>query len=247
MNLAGQTALVTGASRGLGAAIALDLAQRGAVVAIGYRVQRSKAERVADSIRAAGGACLTVQIDVTHSDSVQAAIDTVMAERSRIDLLVCNAGVSGSALFAMDDASSWDEVVGVNLLGAARCARAVVRPMIAAGGGRIIFVGSIAGHRAQPGSSAYAASKGGLIALTRTLGAELAARGVRVNAVVPGMLDIGMAARTPPDVQRAWTAHLPTGRPGTGAEVAAAVAWLASEASSYVVGHALVVDGGLSL
>lgn len=239
----GKRALITGASRGLGAAIAHELASRGAHVAVGYRVQQPKAEAVVQAIRAAGGSAEAVQLDVTDDKSVKAAFDAQPA----LDMLVNNAGLLRMGAFGFDDPDAWQEVIEVNLLGTARVSRAAIRPMMAGGGGTIVNVASLAAIRGVPGHSAYSASKGGLVALTRTLAAELAPRGIRVNAVVPGVLDVGMAQRMPPKLRDTWLEHLPMGRIGEAAEVARAVSFLASEDSSYIVGHALVVDGGLCL
>jgi 3-oxoacyl-[acyl-carrier protein] reductase len=152
-----------------------------------------------------------------------------------------------NALFALSEPDDWDEPLRVNVGGALRVTRSVVRPMLAAGRGAIVHVGSVAGERASPGQAGYAASKGGILALTRTLGAELAPRGIRVNAVVPGLCASGMGLRVGPKIVDGYLARIPVGRTGTAEEIASVALFLASDAASYVIGQAIVVDGGLSL
>ncbi|MEZ4336840.1 MAG: SDR family oxidoreductase [Sandaracinaceae bacterium] len=182
---------------------------------------------------------------MTAPDSVRDAVGGLLERRGRIDLLVCSHGVVRDGLFAMAPERDWLEVIDANLTGAMRCARAVVRPMMGAGGGACVFVASVAGLRASPGQAGYAASKGGLLALTRTLAAELGPKHIRVNAVVPGLIDAGMVKRMDRRRRDERLAHVPLGRLGEAREVADAVEFLAS--AGYVTGQALVVDGGLSL
>lgn len=222
------------------------LAAEGARVFVGYRARSHRAEEVVSQIQAAGGIAQAVLLDVTEPDSITQAVG-IWAEHGPNLRLVNNAGITHAARFGFDDPTAFADVMQVNLIGAASLLRACVRPMLQVGGGSVVNVGSIGGLRAMPGSAAYSASKGGLIALTRTVSAELMPKGIRVNAVIPGVLDLGMANRMAPQLRDAWLAHLPAGRTGSGEEVAEAVSWLLSEAASYVVGHALVVDGGLSL
>ncbi|WP_052546451.1 SDR family NAD(P)-dependent oxidoreductase [Enhygromyxa salina] len=245
--LAGRTALVTGASRGLGAAIATRLASDGAHVVVGYRRRVQDAQRVVEAILAAGGSGECVAIEITDAAAVQAIVDELVSRRGSLEILVNNAGVARDEMFAMSSAESWRESLAHNLDGTANCCRAVVRPMLAAGGGTIVNVSSVTVQRGRPGRAAYTAAKGGIEALTRALALELIPRGVRVNAVVPGMFDAGMFKRMRRDLVEQWAAHIPAGRPGQANELAAAVAFLASDASSYVVGQCLIVDGGLSL
>ena len=238
-------AVVTGASRGLGQGIATRLA-RDYTVVVGYRSHREEADAVVAAIIAAGGAALPIGFDVANAAEVDEAFTSIGDDIGPVDLLVNNAGIAADGMFAMSDEDAWARVIDVNLRGAEHCCRAVVRSMLARRAGVIINVGSVAGMRGGTGQTAYAASKAGLIGLTRALAAEVAPKGVRVNAVVPGFLDTGIAARTDRRlIQRALDA-IPAGRPGTAAEIADVVAFLASDGARYVIGQAIVVDGGLS-
>lgn len=247
MRFTGARVLVTGASRGLGRAIALAFGAEGAHVWLGHATRSADAEAAAAAIRSAGGSAAPLRFDVTDTAAIDAAVATAVAERGAIDVLVHAAGVVRDSLFALSDADDWDEPVRVNLGGALRVTRAVVRPMLAAGRGAIVHVSSIAGLRASPGQVGYSASKGGLVAATRTLAAELAPRGIRVNAIVPGLCAAGMVQRLDRRIVAERVARIPAGRLGTADEIAAVALFLASDAASYVVGQAIVVDGGLSL
>jgi 3-oxoacyl-[acyl-carrier protein] reductase len=242
----GRTVIVTGGSRGLGRAMAVAFAAEGAHVVIGYLARDKDAEQSLAMVRAAGGDGTTMAFDVASRPAVDAAIDQVIRDRGRIDVLVNNAGIARDELFPLMDQQSWDDVIATNLGGLFHCARAVVRPMLSAGGGAIVNVGAVSALRASPGQVNYAASKGGLLAFTRALGAELASRGVRVNAVIPGAIASGLAARMDRRIAERIRTGIPLGRFGTADEVARAVLFLASDDAAYIVGHALVVDGGLS-
>lgn len=243
---AGRVTLVTGASRGLGATLAARFAAEGASVAVHYRVQQRKADALVAQIRDAGGQASAHAADLSDPDAHERLIDAVLTAHGQLDVLVNNAALVRAQPFALEDPRAWAEVVQLDLIGAAQLSRAAVRAMLPRGG-QIVNIASVAGLRAVPAQSAYAAAKGGLIALTRALGAELAPRGIRVNAVVPGLLDTGMATRMPHDARDRWLTAIPAGRVGTADEVADAVLFLASDAARYVVGQALAVDGGLSL
>jgi 3-oxoacyl-[acyl-carrier protein] reductase len=243
----GQTALVTGASRGLGRAIAQRLAAEGAYTLVGYHTGEEAAGETLAAVIAADGAGALLRLDVRDAEAVRGAIDGVLRGRGRIDILVNNAGIVRDGLAALLSAEDWRAVLEVHLDGTFHCCRAVLRAMLAARRGTIVNVSSVAGLRASPGQASYSAAKGGILALTRTLAAELAPRGVRVNAVVPGLLSTGMATRLDHRERERRLEWIPARRLGTGEEVAAAVAFLASDEASYVVGQAIVVDGGLSL
>ncbi|MEP7125726.1 MAG: glucose 1-dehydrogenase [Byssovorax sp.] len=244
---AGQTVIVTGASRGLGRAIAAAFGAEGAHVVIGYRARVEEAAESLRLVRAAGGDGVAIPFDVSDRAAVDAAVARVLAERGAVDVLVNNAALTRDELFPLMTEESWSEVIAINLGGVFHTTRAVVRPMIARKKGAIVNVASVAAVHASPGQANYAASKGGVLALTRTLAAELAPRGVRVNAVVPGLFAAGMAARLDPRTAERKREAIPLGRFGAAEEIAGAVLFLASDAASYVVGQALVVDGGLSL
>lgn len=241
------TVFVTGASRGLGRAIAVAFARERAFVVVGYRARASDAEETLAQVRAAGGDGAIEAFDVGDASSVDAAVQRVLEKRGRLDVVVNNAGIARDELFAMMRKESWAEVLRTNLDGTFNVCRAVTRPMMANKRGAIVNVASIAGQRASAGQVNYAASKGGVLALTHSLAAELAPKGIRVNAVVPGLCNVGMVEAVDRRVIEAKKAHIPLGRLGSADEVARVVTFLASEDAAYVIGQAIVVDGGLGL
>jgi 3-oxoacyl-[acyl-carrier protein] reductase len=241
-----KTVLVTGGSQGLGQDISLAFATEGAFVFVGFRSHEEEAQAAVQSIKERGGDGAALKIDVRDTHSVDGAVREVLGSRKRIDVLVNNAGIARDTFFPLMSAEEFDEVLAVNLGGLFRCCRAVVRPMMAQKSGAIVNISSISGVYAIPGQANYAASKAGILGFTRTIAAELAPRGIRVNAVLPGLLSTGMAVRTDPRALERRRAAIALGRLGTGDEVAQVVLFLASDAASYVVGQSLIVDGGIS-
>jgi 3-oxoacyl-[acyl-carrier protein] reductase len=241
-----KTVLVTGGSQGLGKDIVNAFAAEGAFVFAGYRSHDEEAQAAVEALKDRGGDGAALKLDVRDANAVEAAIREALSMRKRIDVLVNNAGIAHDTFFPLMGTEDFDEVVAVNLGGVFRCCRAVVRAMIAQKSGVIVNIGSVSGLYPIPGQANYAASKAGVVGFTRTIAAELAPRGIRVNAVLPGLLSTGMAARMDHRVLERRRSAIAIGRFGTGDEVAQVVLFLASDAASYVVGQAVVVDGGLS-
>lgn len=246
MRFDGKRVLVTGASRGLGRFIAEAFAGEGAHVGIGYRVHEREARAVLEVIESSGKSATLVPFDVRDAGAVDSAIDA-FANDGGLDVLVNAAAAVRDQPMLFLSPADWDEVIAVGLTGTYHCCRAAARRMLPNGRGAIVNIGSVAGRRASPGQANYSAAKGGVESLTATAGAELASRGVRVNAVIPGLLTTGMALRLNRDAAEIRRKHVPLGRFGDGAEVARVVLFLASDDASYIVGQCLVVDGGLSL
>ncbi len=242
-----KTVLVTGGSRGLGRSIAAAFAQEGAYVYVTYRARARDAAVTLETIERAGGRGRLLTCDVRDRQAIDDAVEQVLDQRSSLDVVINNAAVVSDAPFAFITASDLDEVLAVNLAGVFHVCQSASRPMTAQREGVIVNIGSYAGLRASPGQANYAAAKGGVVALTRTIAAELAPCGIRVNAVLPGLLSTGMAAMLDHRIVAERCEHIPLGRCGTAEEVANVVLFVASGQASYLVGQALLVDGGMSL
>jgi 3-oxoacyl-[acyl-carrier protein] reductase len=242
MAVNGGCALVTGASRGIGAAIARGLAEDGWPVGVNYRSDREGAERVVAEIEKAGGKAIAVQADVSDGDAANGLFKELEQEFGPVLVLVNNAGTRADALSPQIDDEAWDRVLETNLSGAFRTTRRALGPMLKQRFGRIVNIASIVGQRANPGQANYAASKAGLVAMTKTVAAEVARRKVTVNAVAPGLVETEMTE----GIGDGLLKEVPARRAGTPEEVAACVRFLASEEAAYVTGSTLTVDGGLS-
>lgn len=248
LDLTGKVALVTGASSGIGKAAALALAEQGAAVAINYHRNEAGATDAKQKITEAGGRAIAVQADVTQADEVRALIEKTVAELGPIDILINNAGslVERLRLLELTEAR-WDEVIALNLKSAFLCAQAVAGSMIERKTGAIINVTSIAGRNGGAlGAIAYATAKGGMIALTKGLAKELAPHGVRVNGISPGVIDTPFHEQfSTPQAMQAFVNNIPLGRVGAPDEIGRAIAFLASDAASYLVGENVDINGGL--
>jgi len=242
-NLTGKVALVTGASRGIGRAIASQLASRGALVVATARADNART--CADAITAAGGKAEALTLDVTDAAAVEAAPGDIVKRHGRLDILVSNAGVTRDQLLMRMKRDDWDAVVSTNLTATFLLAQAAIRPMLKQKGGRIIAISSVVGQTGNAGQSNYAASKAGLIGFAKALAREVASRSITVNVVAPGMIDTDMTRAIADKAQIDWSSQIPLGRLGTVDEVAAAVSFLASDEASYITGHVLAVNGGM--
>ncbi|MCG6494794.1 3-oxoacyl-ACP reductase FabG [Kitasatospora sp. A2-31] len=240
----GTRALVTGASRGIGAAIAIALAEHGCDVALNYRNSAGKAEEVAERIRALGRQALLVRADVSDEAQVAAMYKEIRGTWGNVEVAVLNSGVTADGHMAAMSAAKWQEVIGTNLTGAFLTAREATKQMYATGGA-VVMIASTSGIAGRVGQANYAASKGGVISMAKTLAYETAGRGIRVNVVAPGFIDTDMVKKVPPAQLKEAAQAIPLGRMGTAEEVAQAAVFLASPAASYITAKVLTVDGGM--
>jgi 3-oxoacyl-[acyl-carrier protein] reductase len=245
MSLAGKVAVVTGGSRGIGRAISLQLAKMGAKVIINYVSRPEAAEETKTGIETLGGECVLVKFDVAKTAEVQEAFKQIISECGRVDILVCNAGVTRDGLLATMKEDDWDQVMAVNLKGAFNCIKAGCRPMMKQRWGRIIIITSVVGFAGNAGQANYSASKAGLVGLTRSSARELASRGITVNCVAPGYIATDMTSKLPETVKEKILSEIPLGILGEPGDIAGAVTYLASDDAGYVTGQTIHVNGGM--
>jgi 3-oxoacyl-[acyl-carrier protein] reductase len=244
--LEGRVSLVTGASRGIGRAIATALAAEGAHVVLGGRDAARLAEAV-EAIRGAGGSAEALSLDVADRASVEGAVGSVLLSRGRIDHLVNNAGITRDNLLLRMKDEEWQQVMATNLTGVFLCTQAALKPMLKQRSGRIVSITSVVGLGGNAGQANYAASKAGIVGFTRSVAREVASRGITANAVAPGFVETDMTAAMTPKAREAVLAAIPMGRVGRAEDVAAAVVFLVSDAAAYVTGQVLAVDGGFHM
>lgn len=237
-------AIVTGGSRGIGRAVAMKLASLGAKVVVNYRADEVAAKEVVAAIKAIGGEAMAVQADVSVSEEVKNLINVTLENYGRIDILVNNAGIFYAVPFPEMTEEEWDRMIAVHLKGTFLCSRAVVEHMLVRGSGCIINIASTSGLTGGTSGAHYAAAKGGIIAFTRSIGRELASRDIRVNAVLPSKIETDMLQVTTLEERAALVRKIPLGRTGKPEEIAEVVAFLASDAATYVVGEIIVASGG---
>ncbi|MFK2824964.1 3-oxoacyl-[acyl-carrier-protein] reductase [Bacillus sp. B190/17] len=245
MKLDGKTALVTGASRGIGREIALELARAGADVAVNYSGSETKANEVVAEITALGRKAFAVQCNVSDSESVAEMVKQTIEAFGKIDILVNNAGITRDNLLMRMKEQEWEDVIDTNLKGVFLCTKAVTRPMMKQRNGRIINIASIVGVCGNPGQANYVAAKAGVIGLTKSAAKELASRGITVNALAPGFITTDMTDALPEEAKEAMLKQIPLDRFGEPADIAKAVLFLASDDSKYITGQTLNIDGGM--
>ncbi len=241
----GKVALVTGASRGIGREIALELARNGAKVAINFARSAEQAEAVVNEIKATGGDAVALQFDVSNEEQVEKGVSQVLEKFSRIDILVNNAGISADGLLMRAKTQDWQKTIDVNLTSCFLLCRAVSKTMMKARYGRIVNISSIIGEMGNAGQVAYSASKAGVIGVTKALAKELGSRSITVNAVTPGFIETDMTSYLTPEKVEAMLSQIPAGRLGNVQDIANLVCYLASEQSSYITGQVIGVNGGM--
>jgi len=243
--LSGKVALVTGASRGLGRAIAVKLAAMGAQVAINYLANEAEADKVSQLITQQGGKSITVRADVRDSEAVKSMARRITDQWGRIDILVNNAGITRDGLLPRMSDEAWDEVIDTNLRGAYLCTKFVLRSMMNLNWGRIINISSLAGLSGNQGQANYSASKGGLIAFTKSVAREVGPRNITANVIAPGFFVTDMTDKLPPEVREAILARIPLKRYGTPEELSELAGFLASDRASYITAQVICIDGGV--
>ena len=244
-NLSGKVAFVTGASRGIGRAIAMRLAQDGAKVALNFASNSAKAEEVKSAIEAQGGTAILLQGDVSKFDVVTELIKKIIDEWGRLDILINNAGITRDNLLLKMSEDDFNKVISTNLKGVFNCTKSVTKLMMKQRYGRIVNMSSVVGLKGNIGQTNYTAAKAGIIGFTKSAARELASRGVTVNAVAPGLINTDMTAALSEKVKELMLQEIPAGRMGTPEDVANAVAFLVSDEAAYITGQVLSVDGGM--
>jgi 3-oxoacyl-[acyl-carrier protein] reductase len=247
LSLEGKIALVTGASRGIGRAIALELARCGAVVTVNYNARADAAAEVVSAILAMGGQAEAVQADVADFAQAEALVQGVIRARGQVDILVNNAGITRDMLLLQMSEADWDDVLRTNLKSTFNCSRAAIKSMIRRRSGRIINITSISGQMGNAGQANYAASKAGQIGFTKSLAREVASRHITVNAVAAGYIETDIWAKVPEDIRQGMLKLTPLGRTGKAEDVAYAVVFLASDQAAFITGQVLGVDGGMAM
>ena len=247
MSLTGKTAIVTGGSRGIGKAVCLELARRGCNIVLSFAGNTAAADQTVAECQALGVQALAVQGNVADADAVKSLFDAALKQFGAIDILVNNAGITRDNLLMLLKEEDFDAVVDTNLKGTFLCMKAAVRPMMKQRHGRIISLSSVVGLHGNAGQVNYAATKAGVIGMTKSLAKELAGRNITVNAVAPGFIDTDMTAVLPEKAKEAILASIPMARLGAAEDVANAVAFLASDEAGYITGQVLAVDGGMSM
>lgn len=245
MNLTGKVALVTGASRGIGQATAIELAKAGADIVVNFIGNETVAQETVEAIEALGRKVIKIKADVGNAEEVQAMVDEAVATFGHIDILVNNAGITRDGLLIRMKDSDWDDVLNINLKGVYLVSKAVAKIMVKQRSGRIINMTSVSGVTGNVGQANYAAAKAGVIGFTKTCAKELAARGITVNAVAPGFIETAMTDVLPEKIKEGIAATVPFGRMGQPEEIASVVTFLASDFASYITGQVLNVDGGM--
>jgi 3-oxoacyl-[acyl-carrier protein] reductase len=241
----GKTAIVTGASRGIGREIAILLGTEGARVAVNYSGSKEKAEEVVELIKQSGGDAFAIQANVSDSEQVKHMVDETLKSFGSIDMLVNNAGITRDNLLMRMKEDEWDDVININLKGVFLCTKAVTRQMMKQRAGKIVNLASIVGVIGNPGQANYVAAKAGVIGLTKTTARELATRNITVNAVAPGFITTDMTDALPEDVKAQMLATIPLGKLGSAEDVAGTVAFLLSDDANYITGQTIHVDGGM--
>ena len=245
IDLSGRIALVTGASRGIGRAIARELAAQGAMVIGAARGEHAHA--TAEEIQRAGGRAEAVALDVTDADAVSTVVPGIVERHGRLDILVNNAGITRDGLLLRMKRDDWDAVIATNLTSTFTLTQAALKPMIRQRAGRIVCIGSVVGQSGNAGQANYAASKAGIIGFAKAVALEVASRGITVNVVAPGMIDTDMTRAISEGAHEEWATRIPLQRLGTVDDIAAAVCFLASDGASYITGQVLAVNGGMYL